>query len=1295
KIYTDMHGEQRTTMIIRDITERKQAEHDILASEIRYRRLFEAAKDGILILDAQTGQIIDVNPYLVEMLGVTRDHFLGKQLWELGFFKDIFANKANLLELQKKKYIRYADLPLQTSDGRRFDVEFVSNVYDVDNTTIIQCNIRNITERKKAEEAIKQSEEQYRTLFETMTSGVAVYQAVDNGDDFIITHFNKAAEQIEHIQRRQVIGKKVTRVFPGVRRFGLLDVFSQVWRTGQPAYLEPTLYSDDRDKGSWRENWVYKQPTGEIVAVYNDVTARQRAEEILRHSQQITQSTLDSLSAHICLVDENGIILAVNSAWRQFAAANGGVAGQTNEGANYFTVIEKTLGEDNVTASRFLTGIKDVLSGGISSFEMEYPCHSPNEKRWFSGRVTPYIEPGSNTRRIVIAHENITQRVLVEDALKKSEANFRNSIAQSPMGVLISKAAGETIYMNRALLDMYGFKDINEFNDTPREQRLSPLSYQENLQRRAQALRGERPPDEYQLEIIRKDGSRHTLLAFRKRVTWDGEPHYMVSYIDITESKKASEAMKESEERFRSIFDLSPIGAAIVGLDYKFRRVNQSFSQMIGYTDEEMSAFTFRDITHPDDLTADNEQIERLNQDEIKQYVTDKRYLRKDGRVVWGHLSVTVVRDPAGQPLFYLPMIVDITARKETEKLLSESEVRFRSLYENLPTGIVIHNADGEMVAANPAALKIVDVPQTQIRNTAAIDEFFTFFREDGTQYPAGEHPSIRALKTGRPVFDEVMGFYAQSDKDYRWLYVNAIPQFRAGESKPFQVIVTLDEFTARKKTEKLLQLSETNFRNTLDTSPLGVRIVSAAGETLYANRTILDIYGYANLEQFSAVPTRDRYTEDSYRDHQVRKELRLQGAPIPGEYQISIVRTDGAVRHLQVFRKEVIWNGQVQFQVLYQDITASIDAQVNLARSEARFRELADMLPQSIWETDINGILTYSNAESIKTYGVAPDRNRPVSFLDVTVPEQRERAREDFRQILAGRTLMGTEYSHTKQDGTIFPVLIYAGPIMIENKIIGMRGITVDISERKRMQEQMIATDRLASIGELASGVAHELNNPLTSIIGFSELLLDKEIPADIKDDINLIHREAERTANIVKNLLTFARRHKEERRLSDLNSIIKLVLDMRAHEHKVRNIKVHTDLSPDLPRIMVDEFQIQQVFFNIIINAEYFMTETNGRGNLTISTRLVNDKVRVTVHDDGPGISPTAIGHIFDPFYTTKDVGKGTGLGLSICHGIVTAHQGSIRVESEPGKGSTFYVELPVNPNPPEKAKVFIEER
>jgi len=253
--------------------------------------------------------------------------------------------------------------------------------------------------------------------------------------------------------------------------------------------------------------------------------------------------------------------------------------------------------------------------------------------------------------------------------------------------------------------------------------------------------------------------------------------------------------------------------------------------------------------------------------------------------------------------------------------------------------------------------------------------------------------------------------------------------------------------------------------------------------------------------------------------------------------------------------------------------------------------------------------------------------------------------------------------------------------PIFDEKgEVVGTVHIIRDVTEQKQQNERLMMADRLASIGELAAGTAHELNNPLTSVIGFSQLLMERDIPDDIREDLNLIYNEAQRAANVTKNLLAFARKHAPVKQLNQINTIIDDVLRLRAYEQKINGIEIKRQFAPDLPEISVDYFQMQQILLNIIINAEYFMAEAHKKGTLTVTTKKRNDTVRISIADDGPGIPPKNLPRIFDPFFTTKEAGKGTGLGLSICHGIVTEHGGQIYVRSQQGKGVTIFIELPI---------------
>jgi two-component system NtrC family sensor kinase len=245
----------------------------------------------------------------------------------------------------------------------------------------------------------------------------------------------------------------------------------------------------------------------------------------------------------------------------------------------------------------------------------------------------------------------------------------------------------------------------------------------------------------------------------------------------------------------------------------------------------------------------------------------------------------------------------------------------------------------------------------------------------------------------------------------------------------------------------------------------------------------------------------------------------------------------------------------------------------------------------------------------------------------------------------------------------------------------IGVILVSKDMTDQKRLQQQLLHAEKMAAMGRLVSGVAHELNNPLTAVFGHAQLLLLGAIDEVTRQRAEVIVAEAERAAKIVRNLLSFARPQKPERRVLAIESLVEETLALRAYELNVRSIRVVKELEPDLPPVLADRHQLQQVLLNFLINAEQAISQRTGRGEIHLrsATDAERTRVRVAVEDDGPGIPPDVMGKIFDPFFTTKEVGQGTGLGLSICYTILEEHGGRIRAGNRPQGGAWFEFELP----------------
>jgi len=350
----------------------------------------------------------------------------------------------------------------------------------------------------------------------------------------------------------------------------------------------------------------------------------------------------------------------------------------------------------------------------------------------------------------------------------------------------------------------------------------------------------------------------------------------------------------------------------------------------------------------------------------------------------------------------------------------------------------------------------------------------------------------------------------------------------------------------------------------------------------------------------------------------------------------------------------------------------------------------MLDEMEEAYYEVDLNGNFTFFSDALCRQLGYSREEIEGMSYKMYIPSDNTKKVFEVYNSVYrTGEPRKSFASSQIKKDGT----LVHTEDSIFamrddEGKIIGFRGISRDITERKQRDEEKKQLEqkaqfasRLASVGELAAGVAHEINNPLTAVIGYAHMLLDrKDIPVDIKRDVEVINEGAQRVAGIIKKLLVFARQTRPERTYVDINEIINTTLELRAYSLQSSNVKVILQLDPDLPMTVADPGQLQQVFLNLIMNAETEVKLVHGGGKLAIKTEQVGDSIRISFKDNGLGIARENLERIFNPFFTTRKVGQGTGLGLSVCHGIVTEHKGRIWAESQLGRGATFIVELPV---------------
>ena len=321
-------------------------------------------------------------------------------------------------------------------------------------------------------------------------------------------------------------------------------------------------------------------------------------------------------------------------------------------------------------------------------------------------------------------------------------------------------------------------------------------------------------------------------------------------------------------------------------------------------------------------------------------------------------------------------------------------------------------------------------------------------------------------------------------------------------------------------------------------------------------------------------------------------------------------------------------------------------------------------------------------NRQFQDVFQLAPDVG-PGSHLSKALPESRLEAM--IKQCRASNKPMHEmEFSCHIGAGEERHFLVAVSIIKLSASEDGALVTFDEITEWKRRQSQVMEASRLVSVGEMAAGIAHEINNPLAAVMGFSQLVLRRDVDESVRKDLDKILAEAKRASKIIANLQSFARRYKPRKEYVSVADIVQKILDFRSYELQVHNIEVITRFDPEVPYVFGDEHQLEQVFLNIVTNAEQFMASAHGEGTLIVTIESADEKILISFSDDGPGIQKDDLPKIFDPFFTTKDVGSGTGLGLSICYGMVHEHDGTITVESTYGEGATVVIELPMPETP-----------
>ena len=531
-------------------TEYPQTIGDVRDSEIRYRRLFEAAQDGILILDADSGAITDANPFIGEILGYSPHDLIGKRLWEIGAFFDIVASKAAFEELLRKEYIRYENLPLQTKDGQLREVEFISNVYLVDLKKVIQCKIRNITKRKEAERALKESEIRYRRLFEAAQDGILILDA-DTGQ---ITDVNPFLQKMLGYSHSEIISKTLWEIGLFKDIFANLAKFVELQSKEYMRYEDLPLETKEGNKKQveFVSNVYFVDGKKVIQCNIRDITERKRVEEDMNLFFNVA---LDML----CIADFSGYFVRLSPTWTK-------TLGWTEEELKANPFIEFVHPDDREATLKATSRLSDGIE--VIGFNNRYRCKDGSYK-WLS-----WNSFGAAARGIIVAAaRDITDRKRSDVHLQESEERYRRLVEFSPDAIMVH-SCGKYVYVNPAAVRLLGAHDASELLGKPVLDIVHP-DFRESVRRRVTTgiIENKNLPL-MEEKLLRLDGVTIDVEVAALPIEYDGIPAMQDVVRDITEQKKLQQELLQSQK-------MQSIGTLAGGIAHDF---NNILGIILGYT---------------------------------------------------------------------------------------------------------------------------------------------------------------------------------------------------------------------------------------------------------------------------------------------------------------------------------------------------------------------------------------------------------------------------------------------------------------------------------------------------------------------------------------------------------------------------------------------------------------------------------------------------------------------------------------------------------------------------------------
>jgi PAS domain S-box-containing protein len=891
------------------------------------------------------------------------------------------------------------------------------------------------------------------------------------------------------------------------------------------------------------------------------------------------------------------------------------------------------------------------------------PAHD-QEFRIADGRWVRVRESAIEGGGRVLLTSDITAQKQATHKLEEREHRLRIIADGIPLPIVIARMnQPELLFVNELAAEMFDLR-IGHQREAVRAVYVNPEDRRQLFESLARTGRVEG----FQAQLRRADGSVMWGLISARMITVAGEPAVLMTAVDITERMASEAELEEREEQFRAVAEGVPLTVTIARTDppeilFANARAEENFGLRAGD-----QADAIRSVyVQPDDRRAFVEQLERAGR--VDGFEVQLR--RTGGSTAWVLMSARPISFH-GKPAM-LTAVTEISELKAMEQALRDSEARLAAFMENAPVGMYLKDLEGRYMLANPEMSKVFARPAQEMLGLTAAD---TRAEHD---LDGVERHDREVIESGRVV---VVEEHTPDLDAYGWSMVIRFPM-RGGDGRIAQIGGFHVDITPQKRAEAELRDSEARLTGFMNNAPIGMYLKDAEGRYVMANPEMGKVFGRPAAEAIGLQATDVFPRESAVFIQDYDREVFLTGA-------------SSVYEHLLLERDAYAWIMGIRFPIrddegavthlggFAVDITERKAMEEALKASEQQFRVLAEAHPVPLLIVRIeDGRIMVATPPCEAMLGVPLGELIGSSMLRFCADSQ-TRANVVERITQEG-SLNGLEVLFRRADGSEFWGSLTSRLLTFEGEQAMVSAI-VDLTESKRIEAELDRqaallhqNEKLSALGSLLAGVAHELNNPLSLVVGYAGLLEEMAPDDATRERAIKVRVAADRCARIVRTFLAMARNKPRAPSSVQLNEVAEAALDIVAYGLRTADIQVERALAPDLPLVHGDADQLHQVLANLLVNAQQALQTVPPPRRLRIATGTDGEAVWVTVKDNGPGIPPSIVNRIFDPFFTTKPQGVGTGVGLSVSHGIITAHRGQILVESEPGTGSTFTVRLP----------------